>query len=165
MLSTASASRAEHEQDNRARVKEEEKELHSVEGGRRNKTNATAADSDGLRRRWFSSLFLASFCFTRAHSPSPSGCSALTGGFSRVMTATPPSISRVAVGGEAILKRHGRKKKRKEMARAKKPARTVKKKGKLRPRPTKEQRRKKKREEAFSPAGRERVARDLMLVT
>lgn len=39
----------------------------------------------------------------------------MTGGFCRVMTATPPSISRVAVGGmleEKKLKEHEKKKKR-----------------------------------------------------
>ena len=45
-------------------------------------------------------LFLAVLAFFS----SPSGCSALTGGFSKVMMATPPSISRVAVGGAMLVK-------------------------------------------------------------
>ena len=49
---------------------------------------------------------------------SPSGCSALTGGFSKVMTATPPSISRVAVGGEAMLEEKLSTKGKKEMAKS-----------------------------------------------
>ena len=76
---------------------------------KKNECKATTCDAASLF------VFLASLLPRRAFSPSPSGCSALTGGFSRVMTATPPSISRVAVGGAAMLektKRRARKKKR-----------------------------------------------------
>jgi len=82
---------------------------------KKNECKATTCDAASLL------FFLASLLPRRAFSPSPSGCSALTGGFSRVMTATPPSISRVAVGGAAMLektKRRARKKKEVEMATA-----------------------------------------------
>lgn len=80
---------------------------------KKNECKATTCDAASLF------FFLASLLPRCAFSPSPSGCSALTGGFSRVMTATPPSISRVAVGGAAMLektKRRARKKKEVEMA-------------------------------------------------